>query len=204
MKHLMMLTGIMALIACGGEPELRPLPDDANILAFGDSLTAGRGVSSEQAYPVVLQSMSGRTVINAGVSGELTEEGLQRLPALLQEHNPDVMILLEGGNDILQNRSLTAARANLSAMITLAKNHGSDVVLVGVPTKSLFAKSAEFYSELAEEHHIPFEKNIIGSLLKQPAMKSDSVHFNAAGYRALAEAIHQVLLESGALYISRP
>ena len=198
-KRLLMLACVLALVACGGESELKPLPDNASILAFGDSLTAGRGVSSEQAYPAVLQTLSKRTVINAGVSGELSEEGLQRLPGLLQEHDPALVVLLEGGNDILQNRSLAAAKANVSAMITLAKNHGADVVLVGVPTKSLFAKSAEFYGELAEEHQIPFEKNIISSLLKKPAMKSDSVHFNAAGYGALAEAIHKVLLDSGAL-----
>ena len=197
--HLLLIACMLALVACGSQSELRPLPGDARILAFGDSLTAGRGVSSENAYPEVLQSLSGRTVINAGVSGELSEEGLQRLPGLLQEYDPHLVILLEGGNDILQNRSLEAAKSNLSAMITLAKDQGADVVLVGVPTKSLFGGSAKFYAELAEEHQIPFEKNIIRSLLKQPAMKSDSVHFNVAGYRALAESINEVLLESGAL-----
>ena len=73
------------------------------------------------------------------------------------------------------------------------------MVLVGVPKKSLLASTAEIYSELAEEHQIPLEKNIVGSLLKKPAMKSDSVHFNTAGYKALAEAIHELLQESGAL-----
>ena len=138
-------------------------------------------------------------MISSGVSGELSEEGLQRLPGVLQEHDPDLVILLEGGNDILQNRSLAAAKSNLSAMITLAKENGSDVVLVGVPIKSLFGSSAELYGELAEEYQIPFEESIVRSLLKKPAMKSDSVHFNTAGYQALAEAIHKLLLKSGAL-----
>ena len=194
-----MLACVLALAACGNNSELRPLADDASILAFGDSLTAGRGVSKEDAYPAVLQMLSGRTVINAGVSGELTAEGLQRLPGVLREYDPALVILLEGGNDILQNRSLDEARENLSAMITLAKENGSDVVLVGVPTRSLFASSAKFYGELAKEYDIPLEKSIIRSLLKTPSMKSDTVHFNTPGYRALAEAIHDVLIESGAL-----
>ena len=195
----LLLSVALSLTACSKELELTPLADSATVLAFGDSLTAGLGVPATAAYPVVLQSLSGRTVINAGVSGELTAEGLQRLPDLLLEHDPDLMILLEGGNDILQNRPIAAAKANLSAMITLAKNQGAEVVLVGVPKKSLLASTAEIYSELAEEHQIPLEKNIVGSLLKKPAMKSDSVHFNTAGYKALAEAIHELLQESGAL-----
>jgi len=186
------------LVACS-EPELKPLSDDAKILAFGDSLTAGLGAPASDAYPAVLQSLIGREVINAGVSGELTAEGLARLPALLLEHDPELMILLEGGNDILQNRSMASAKANLSSMIDLAKSSGTDVVLIGVPKKSLLASTAGIYSELAEEHEIPLEKKIIGSLLKKPAMKSDSVHFNAAGYRALAEAVQKLLQNAGAI-----
>jgi len=195
---VVLLFSMAALVACS-DPELRSLPGDATVLAFGDSLTAGRGVSVDKAYPAVLQSLIGREVVNAGVSGELTEEGLQRLPAILSESDPDLMILLEGGNDILQNRSLVDAKANLSAMVTLAKNQGIDVMLVGVPKKSLLASTAGFYKELAKEHEVPLENKIIGSLLKKPAMKSDSVHFNDAGYAALAEAIHKVLLDAGAL-----
>lgn len=198
-RYAFLLGCALSMVGCGGNPELKVLPEDATVLAFGDSLTAGLGASTTDAYPAVLQSLSGREVINAGVSGELTIEGLRRLPALLLEHDPDLMILLEGGNDILQNRSLDETKANLSAMITLAKDRGTDVVLVGVPKRSLLASTAGFYTELAKEHHVPLEKKIIGSLLKKPAMKSDSVHFNAAGYRALAEAIHQILQDSGAL-----
>ena len=189
----------LALTGCDDKPQLKPLAQGDTVLAFGDSLTAGRGVSREYAYPAVLQALIGRTVINAGVSGELTEEGLKRLPELLDRHDPQLLILLEGGNDILQNRSLESAKANLSAMIALAKDQERDVVLVGVPTKSLFATTASLYTELAEEHQIPLEENIISSLLKKPAMKSDSVHFNRAGYSALADAIHVLLSDSGAL-----
>ena len=194
-----MLACLLSVVACGSGPELRPLAGDATILAFGDSLTAGRGVSFDDAYPAVLQRLTGRNVVNAGVSGEVTARGVRRLPGLLQRHDPDLVILLEGGNDILQNRSLDAAKANLSAMITLAKEHGSDVVLVGVPTRSIFAASAGFYDELADEFQIPYQRRIVSSLLRQRSMKSDLVHFNAAGYSALAEAINKVLIDSGAL-----
>ena len=193
------ITAMLCLVACGSDPELKTLGHTDTILAFGDSLTAGLGVSAHKAYPDVLQALSDRSVFNAGVSGELTEEGLKRLPGLLDKHDPQLVILLEGGNDILQNRSLAATKANLSAMIDLIKAQERDVILVGVPTKSLFAGTAKLYVELAKEHQIPLEKDIIGSLLKQSSMKSDSVHFNRGGYSALAETLLGVLQNHGAL-----
>jgi lysophospholipase L1-like esterase len=195
----LLLASILMLNGCGSDPELRMLPEEAIVLAFGDSLTAGLGVTVDQAYPAVLQELIGRTVINAGVSGELTQDGLLRLPGLLTKHSPDLVILLEGGNDILQSKSLEVAKANLSRMITLVKAHGADLVLVGVPKRSLLAGTAGLYEELAKQHQVPLEKDIVGSLLKQPSMKSDAVHFNAAGYNALAKSIHQLLRLSGAL-----
>jgi len=189
---------LLCLVACGDD-KLTALDDDATIVAFGDSLTAGIGVSPDAAYPAVLEALTGRHVINAGVSGETTAEGLTRLSGVLDESNADLMILLEGGNDILRNQPLSDAKRNLHAMIASAKQKNMQVVLIGVPKKSLFSSSAEIYSELADEHDIVLQDDIISSLLKKPSMKSDSVHFNEAGYRALAEAIQALLEKHGAL-----
>ena len=184
--------------ACGGG-RLDALGPDALVVAFGDSLTAGNGVAPERAYPAVLASLSGRRVVNAGVSGETTAEGLERLPGVLAEHDADLVILLEGGNDILRDRSPLEAKRNLDAMIALAKGAGAQVVLVGVPKKSPFSRSAELYGELAEAHDVPLESGIVSRLLVRSAMKSDAVHFNEAGYAALAEAVHALLEDEGAL-----
>ena len=195
---------VAVLLSGCGKPALKPLPDDAVILAFGDSLTDGRGVSRASAYPAILQTLinadgTGRTVVNAGISGETTGEGRARLPAVLDNTDPTLLILLEGGNDVLRNLDLQAAARNLDAMTALAKRRGIDVVLVGVPKKPLFSSSADFYQEIASDHDVPLQDDIIASLLRTPAMKSDSVHFNVNGYRALANAIHEVLDEHGAL-----
>ena len=96
------VTGLLCLLlAACGEPGFRPLAAGETILAFGDSLTEGRGVNPAQSYPSVLASLSGHPVINGGVSGELSRAGRARLPGLLAEHRPALVILLEGGNDIL-------------------------------------------------------------------------------------------------------
>lgn len=189
---------VLLLSGCGGN-QLEPLSGEDVIMAFGDSLTAGKGVSEDKAYPAVLSELTGLRVVNAGISGETTQEGLARLADVLDEENPSLLILFEGGNDILRNQNLQNTKANLDAMITMAKSQGVQVVLVGVPLKQLFSSTATFYHELAEKHSLPLEEDIVSSLLRKPAMKSDSVHFNANGYRALAEAIKVLLSDAGAL-----
>ncbi|WP_349921506.1 GDSL-type esterase/lipase family protein [Aeromonas veronii] len=192
--------GLLCLLLAGcGESEFRPLGAGETILAFGDSLTEGRGVNPAQSYPSVLATLSGHPVINAGVSGELSEAGRARLPALLAQHRPALVILLEGGNDILRGRGEGALKANLAAMIEMVQGSGAQLLLVGVPRKSLFADGAPLYGELADQYRLVLDNESIGELLRSPALKSDAVHFNEQGYRTLAERLHGLLQERGAL-----
>ena len=194
------VTGLLCLLlAACGEPGFRPLAAGETILAFGDSLTEGRGVNPAQSYPSVLASLSGHPVINGGVSGELSQAGRARLPALLAEHRPALVILLEGGNDMLRGSGEVALKANLAAMIEAAQGSGAQVLLVGVPRKSLFADGAPLYEELADQYGLVLDNDSIGELLRDPALKSDAVHFNAEGYRTLAQRLHRLLQERGAL-----
>lgn len=181
-------------------PPLPPLPADATILAFGDSLTYGSGVAPENSYPNVLEELSGREVINAGVPGEQSDAGLQRLQTLLDEYQPQLLILCHGGNDMLRKKDMDAMQANLERMITSSQEQGIPVVLLGVPRPALFGlESAETYSAVAEKLKIPFEGEIIPEVLSGQTLKSDQVHPNAAGYRMMAEAVYQILRKAGAL-----
>ena len=156
-------------------------------------------MSEGQSYPSVLARLSGKTVINAGVSGETTAQGLKRLPEWLEKHTPELLILLEGGNDILQNRDSMLIKQDLQQMIEIARHYGVQVVLLGVPEKRLFSDSAPLYGELAKAHDLAFDGETIARLIRSPSKKSDSVHFNAAGYAALAERIYALLSKEGAL-----
>lgn len=198
LNRSVLLVVALLLQGCGGD-KLSPLGAGDKILAFGDSLTAGMGADEEQSYPRILARISGRTVINAGVSGEVTEQGLARLGPLLEKEKPQLLILFEGGNDILRNHNPDSTRDNLARMIELARTHGAEVVLIGVPQKNLFSSSAPLYGELAEQYQLPFEESVLAELLRSPAYKSDQVHLNAQGYRKLAEAIHRLLKDEGAL-----
>jgi len=190
---------IVVLLQGCGEKKLSPIPASGTILAFGDSLTVGYGVAQQNSYPSVLSELSGRRVINAGVSGEVTAEGLLRLPETLEQTQPDLLILLEGGNDILRNKGQAAAKKNLASMIEVAQSLGVEVVLIGVPVKSLFSDTAPFYRELAEQYQLVFEDELIADLMRNRSYKSDAIHFNQQGYRLMAESIYELLTDNGAL-----
>ena len=91
-----------------------------------------------------LKDSAGRTVVNAGVSGEVTSAGLKRFGDVLDKHNPHLVILLEGGNDILRNLNLDNTRQNLAAMIEITQNRGISLVLVGCPEKVYFQTAHHF------------------------------------------------------------
>jgi lysophospholipase L1-like esterase len=191
----------MALGGCGfGQtPRLTPLKEEAVILAFGDSLTFGTGAPAEQSYPAILENLTGHTVIRSGVPGEESGPGLKRLPEVLEEYQPDLLILCHGGNDFLRRRPTEQTTNNLRAMIQLARERGIEVMLIGVPAFGLFLSTAALYDELATELRVPLEGVALTGILRDPALKSDTIHPNAQGYHRLAEAVRNVLKTHGAL-----
>ena len=196
---LLVVTVAATQTACGDRAELKPLDQDAVILAFGDSLTYGTGTSRDFAYPAMLQQNISRTVINAGVPGEITRQGLARLPGLLQRHRPDLVIICHGGNDILRKLDLAKARQNIQQMIDLAHQSGAQVMLIGVPEFGLFLDDADMYGELAEVNRLVINDGILGDILGKNTYKSDHVHPNKLGYQMLADSISELLKASGAL-----
>ncbi len=175
----------------------RLLPNDT-ILAFGDSLTYGHGVSSYESYPALLSSLSGHKVINAGINGETSDEGLQRLPKLLEDKSIKLMILCFGGNDILRRQSMDALKNNLKTMIHMAKIKEIDVLLVAVPNISLFGLAPlELYEEVAKEEKVPLLDGVLANILSQPSLKNDQIHPNAPGYKQMADKIYESLVENG-------
>lgn len=190
---------IFFISACSEDAKLKPLDTNATILAFGDSLTYGTGTSSDKAYPAVLASLINRKVINAGVPGEISEKGLPRLSALINQHQPDLIIICHGANDILRKLDINQTRSNLQKMIDIAKHNDSQVVLVGVPEFSLFLSTSPIYGELAEINKLLIADDILAEILSKNAFKSDHVHPNSQGYQLLAENISLLLKASGAI-----
>jgi len=199
-RSLVLTLCIGALAGCGGGgPKLEKLEPNAVVLAFGDSLTFGTGAKPSEAYPAALERAIGRKVVNAGVPGEISEAGLQRLPEVLEEVKPKLLILCHGGNDFLQKLEDAKAVANIRSMIQLAKSQNIQVVLMATPKPGLPPSVPVFYEEIAKEFGIPFEDGVIKSVLFDSSLKSDLVHPNAKGYEQMAEAIAKKLKKAGAI-----
>lgn len=199
-RWLSMLAVLLLLTACPGKsPQLPRIGSDDVIVAFGDSLTFGTGAAESESYPVVLAELIKRNVVRAGVPGEVTGQGLQRLPSVLETHKPKIVLLCLGGNDMLRKIDDKAIVANLRAMVQLIRRHGAAVVLLGVPKPALFGGAAKFYAELAKELAVPYESEVVNSVLRDPRLKSDPIHPNALGYRKIAEQLAGLLKKSGAL-----
>ena len=188
---------LLVFVAGCGSNEPGSLTPGSTILAFGDSLTVGVGAGPGESYPDVLAELTGLEVINAGISGETSEQGRRRLPGVLDDTNPDVLILLEGGNDILRNRSPAKIKTDLAAMIETAQDRGITVVFLGVPRKNLFSDSAPLYEELAAEFDVIFAEDLLADLLRSPSLKADPIHLNARGYAEMAEAIKSLMAAQG-------
>lgn len=203
MKTLLLI--MLFLVGCGHPfadvPKLSPLPPDAVILAFGDSLTygTGAGAGEGESYPDVLQSLVRRTVIRSGVPGEVTADSLLRLPRVLDEHSPKLMVLCIGANDFLRQLGGQQAADNIRAMIRLARQKHVEVVLVGVPEYGVQTSPPEFYPQIAKEFNIPYEGTILREILLNRDLMTDLVHPNAMGYRLIATAVAVLLKKNGAI-----
>jgi lysophospholipase L1-like esterase len=162
-------------------------------------LTYGTGANPSESYPAVLERAIGRKVVNAGVPGETSAQGRARLPEVLEEVKPRLLILCHGGNDFLRRLDDVAAAENVLAMIRMARERGIGVVLLATPKPGLPPSIPEFYGRIAMEQGVPFEEGAIRTVLFDNRLKSDMVHPNGEGYARIAAAVEKVLRKAGAI-----
>lgn len=199
MKQILLITALCLLqlcAGCGRQPSIGRLTGDSVVLAFGDSLTEGAGAAPAENYPARLAEQTGFRVINAGVSGETTIEGLRRFPAVLKKEKPDLIILCHGGNDMLRKYNPDITEQNLRAMIFMAKEAGADVILIAVPQPGIILKPAGVYKKLADEFRIPLAEKTLSRIMQNPANKADTIHPNAVGYNRLAQSLTELIQTS--------
>ncbi|MGI5309601.1 arylesterase [Rheinheimera sp. WS51] len=173
------------------------------LLILGDSLSAAYNMEYEQGWPHLLQQDLNWQLINASISGETTAGAAARLPALLQQHQPDYVLIELGGNDGLRGFPLPAMKNNLNQIITLIKQHKAQPILmqIRIPPNYGPRYGREFtniYPELAKQHNIvlwPFfmEKIAINSDL----MLADGIHPNTEAQPQIKEIIKALINELG-------
>jgi acyl-CoA thioesterase I len=173
------------------------------IVAFGDSLTAGAGVRPPVSYPSQLQAaLDARgfryRIVNAGVSGETSGDGLSRVEEVLA-HRPRIVILELGINDGLRGHRLDQVRKNLGAIIERLQAKDVRVVLAGmqVPPRLGLAYAAEFrgiFPDLASRYRLPLIPFFLEDVALVPELnQDDGLHPNAEGYSYVARNVLNVL-----------
>ena len=181
----------------------RVVAEPARIVAFGNSLTAGLGVSPDQSYPAQLQRRLREAgypheVINAGVSGDTTTGGLRRLAWILKSR-PSMVILELGANDGLRGQPLSLMASNLAKIIDGLQQTGVEVVLAGMQIPPNYGLDyttgfASLFEQLARDHSvtlIPFF--LEGVATRKELNQADGIHPTAEGYRIVSQTVFDVI-----------
>ena len=196
---------LVTLAGCARDKKTaQPVPPGSTVLALGDSLTFGTGASAETCYPTVLAVLTGWNVVNAGVPGDTSAQALARLPALLAEHQPKLVIVSIGGNDFLRKLPESDTRAHVHAICKQSLAAGAQVLLVAVPRATVAAALGQMtdhalYAEVAKDLKIPLQREAWGEVLAQPDLRADAVHANARGYAQFARSVQGTAAAVGLL-----
>lgn len=159
-----------------------------NVIAFGDSLTAGYGASAGEDYPSQLSSLIHVPVINAGVSGDTTESALARIDDVLSQ-NPRLVIVGLGGNDFLRRVPMEKTKKNLESIVGQIQGAGAMVVLLGFRFPTLGPDYGDLYEDVADAKGCLLIPDLLDGILSDAKLKSDEIHPNAAGYALMAERV---------------
>jgi acyl-CoA thioesterase I len=155
-------------------------------------LTYGLGATKGNDYVSRLEVLSGKDIINMGVSGDDSQDVLNRLDRVIQK-KPDLVILMIGGKDVLKKVDSATMFANIEETVTKLKASGAAVMLVGMPGGLLSDPFDETFEAIAERHEAVYVPEFMGSLIRGREYMSDSVHPNDAGYAIAAERIYEVM-----------
>jgi len=169
-------------------------PKNTTIVAFGDSLVFGQGATEGNDFVTRLGEMLGRDIINFGVSGNTTAQGLARLDDVLEE-DPGIVIVLLGGNDFLRRIPLETTRNNLTTILEGLRANGSVVMLLGVRGNLLGDSAHTMYEELSKTYGTVYVPDVLDGLLLKPEFMSDGIHPNDAGYKLIAERLAHIFEE---------
>ena len=167
-------------------------PRGARLAAFGDSLIEGVGSTRGGGFVSLLEERLNVPILNAGRAGDTTRDALRRLPALLKEE-PDIVLVLLGGNDALRRVPPEETFENLRTIITRLQEEGAVVVVLGVSGGFFQKQYARGFTLLAKELRVPYIPNVLKGIVGRPELTADLVHPNDAGYARIADRVEPLL-----------
>lgn len=164
------------------------------IVALGDSLTAGLGATEGKTYPEQLAKLIDREVVAKGVPGENSGQGLARLKPDALDLKPAAVIVLLGGNDILQRIPAETTIANIDSIASQCEAAGALVAVVTVKPPLMFSTEiGRGLKKVAREHECLYVPDVMDGIMGDPNLMSDPLHPNDAGYEIMAQRISEAL-----------
>jgi len=186
---------LMALLIGCSKREIKNIDSKGkNIICFGDSITWGYGAEPGEDYPKALGELLGQPVANAGVDSDTTILGLKRFQTDVLENDPLLVIIEMCGNDFLKKVPIETTMKNVAEMVDLAQNQGAMVAIVDVSAGMFLREYRVRFARLAQEKNAIFIPEILRGIITSPAMKSDFIHPNAAGYKIIAGKIYRAII----------
>lgn len=195
-----------ALRLSGAEPRRRSDTGAARpvLVCFGDSLTAGAGVEPDEAYPAYLQQRLDQEgysyrVVNEGVSGNTTKDGVNRISEVLQLH-PQVVVVEFGGNDGLRGLPVSQAQQNLDLIVQRIKRSGAKVAMAGITLPPQYGgeyiRSFDaMFPAVANKYHVPLLPFVLQNAYGVPGdIQEDGVHATAQGNKQVAINVEKLVL----------
>ena len=161
----------------------------SSIICFGDSLTQGYGATENKNYPHFLQQLTNITVINKGINGNTSKDGLDRIDDILKIQ--DALVIIEfGANDFFQQIPLNETKNNIIQIIDKLQNVGDVVVLVSTEDNQL-KNQYNMLKNVAKKKNVLFIDGILNEIWNDRSLFSDDVHPNTSGYKLVAEKIYK-------------
>ncbi|MFA5276193.1 MAG: GDSL-type esterase/lipase family protein [Candidatus Omnitrophota bacterium] len=164
-----------------------------NIICFGDSITFGYGANPGEDFPAQLCKLIGSLVINAGVSGDTSTEGLERLDSDVLQKDPYLVLIEFGGNDFIKNVPEDVTIKNTEEMIDRIQAKGAMVALVDISAGMFMGRYRTLFAQIAAKKKAIFIPSVLNKIITNPSMKSDFLHPNASGYKEAAKRIQKAI-----------
>jgi len=168
--------------------------DGTVIVCFGDSITAGHGVHSHQAFPALISESLDMPVVNAGVDGDTTGDALARLERDVLAHDPLLVIVEFGGNDFRKNVDRQKTFENLDRMVGRISERGAIVILLGIRIGLLRDEYLPGYRRVSKKHGALIIPNFMADILGNPRLTIEGIHPNAEGHELIAERVLEAVV----------
>ena len=185
---------LAALIVGCEKKEIKNLnAQGKNIICFGDSITFGYGANPGEDYPSLLAKMIDIPVINAGIDGDTSTEGLKRVKSDVLDRDPLLVIIAFGGNDFLRRIPCEVTANNIREMIDKVQAGGAMVAIADISASVLLTEYRKAFYNVAQEKSAIYIPSIFSGIITNPNLKSDFIHPNSDGYKMIAQRVYRAI-----------